>query len=101
MYSLSTKQNRVLRFIGDFGRKQGYAPSFREIGAAVGGIKSSTVAYYIKVLKKKGTIKQDPSKARALKLASPASIPGQTESPTRSPSVAVRKQSQPAKAPSG
>src|SRR5262249_265624 len=78
MHSLSRKQQKVLRFIGDFAGKQGYPPSFREIGAAFGGIKSSTVAYYIKVLKKKGTIRQSSSKARALKLASSASIPGLT-----------------------
>ena len=78
MHQLSKKQEKVLRVIDDFARKNGYPPSFREIGAAFGGIKSSTVAYYIEVLKKKGLLSQGSSKARALRLASPASIPGLT-----------------------
>jgi len=76
MHPLSEKQANVLRFIVNFARKNGYQPSFREIGAAFEGIKSSTVAYYIKVLRKKGILRQGSSKARALKLASPATVRG-------------------------
>jgi len=70
MHSLTEKQERILRFIAEFGRENGCPPSFREIGAACGGIKSSTVAYYITVLTKKGVLRQRSSKARDLKLAS-------------------------------
>jgi len=76
MHLLSQKQGKILRFIAGFARKNGYPPTFREIGAAFDGIKSSTVAYYIKVLTRKGMLTQAASKARALKLASPATIHG-------------------------
>jgi len=49
MHALSQKQGKILRFIVDFAHKNGFQPTFREIGAAFEGIKSSTVAYYIKV----------------------------------------------------
>ena len=78
MHPLSQKQDKILRFIINFANKNGFQPTFREIGAAFEGIKSSTVAYYIEVLKKKGILRKDSSKARAFKLASPASIPGLT-----------------------
>jgi repressor LexA len=78
MHPLSQKQDKILRFIVTFARKNGFQPTFREIGAALQGIKSSTVAYYINVLRKKGFLGQGSSKARALKLASPATIRGLT-----------------------
>lgn len=68
MESLTKQQERVLQFIADFARKNGFPPSVREIGAAIGGIKSSTVAYYIKVLIKKGKIERGSSRARDLRL---------------------------------
>ena len=70
MHVLSEKQEKILRFIAEFARENAYPPSFREIGAACGGIKSSTVAYYMKVLAKKGVLRRGSSKARDLKLAS-------------------------------
>jgi len=76
MHSLSEKQERILRFIAEFARENACPPSFREIGAACGGIKSSTVAYYIKVLTKKGVLRQSSSKARDLKLASASATCG-------------------------
>jgi SOS-response transcriptional repressor LexA len=80
MHPLSQKQGNILRFIVNFARKNGFQPTFRAIGSAFEGIKSSTVAYYINVLslRKKGILRQGSSKARALKLASPATIPGLT-----------------------
>jgi repressor LexA len=76
MRTLTENQERILRLIADFARENGYPPSFREIGAAFGGIKSSTVAYYIKVLIKKGVLRQGSSKVRGLKLASPVTSCG-------------------------
>jgi repressor LexA len=78
MHPLSQKQDKILRFIVNFARKNGFQPTFREIGAAFEGIKSSTVAYYINVLRKKGFLGRGSSKARALELASPATIRGLT-----------------------
>jgi repressor LexA len=83
MQPLSEKQEKVLRFIAEFARKNGCPPSFREIGAGCGGIKSSTVAYYIKVLTKKGVLRQRFSKARGLKLASASATCGMAGLGTR------------------
>jgi repressor LexA len=76
MRPLTEKQEQILRFIAGFARKNGYPPSFREIGAAFRGIKSSTVAYYINVLTKKGILTRHSAKARALNLASAAIMCG-------------------------
>jgi repressor LexA len=76
MHALSLKQKTILRFIADFARENAYPPSFREIGTACGGIKSSTVAYHIKVLTRKGILRQGSSKARDLKLASASATCG-------------------------
>ncbi|MHB2025154.1 MAG: transcriptional repressor LexA [Elusimicrobiota bacterium] len=70
MQALTKSQERVLRFIADFAREQGFPPTVREIGAAMGGIKSSTVARYIKVLIKKGKLERGSSRARDLRLGS-------------------------------
>jgi repressor LexA len=83
MHSLSEKQERILRFIAEFARENACPPSFREIGAACGGIKSSTVAYHIKVLTTKGILRRGSAKARALKLASTSMTYGLTGLGTR------------------
>lgn len=59
-----------MRFISDFAKEQGFPPSVREIGSALGGIKSSTVAYYLKVLIKKKKLERGSSRARDLRLPS-------------------------------
>ncbi|MBI4063496.1 MAG: repressor LexA [Elusimicrobia bacterium] len=76
MKPLTKSQEKVLRYIADFAREKGFPPSVREIGAALGGIKSSTVAYYIKVLIKKGKLERGSSRARDLRLASPLATYG-------------------------
>src|SRR4051812_8651075 len=83
MRPLTESQERILRTINDFTRANGMPPSFREIGAALNGIKSSTVFYYIKVLIKKGFLRQGSSRARDLRLASPAAAVGLTGVGTR------------------
>lgn len=80
---LSKGQERVLRFIADFAREQGFPPTVREIGAALNGIKSSTVARYIKVLIKKGKLERGSSRARDLRLGSGFSTYGMSGVGTR------------------
>ncbi len=67
--NLTPGQEKVLRCVADFSREKGFPPSVREIGRACGGIKSSTVAYYIDVLEKKGVLSRGSSRARDLRLA--------------------------------
>lgn len=64
--TLSGRQREILEFLSDFIEKNGYPPSVREIGEAVGLSSSSTVHSHLNALETKGFIKRDPSSARAL-----------------------------------
>ncbi|MCL2756760.1 MAG: transcriptional repressor LexA [Coriobacteriia bacterium] len=63
---LTKRQEEVLSFLRRFTIKNGYPPSVREIGAAVGLSSSSTVHAHLQALENKGLIKRDASSARAL-----------------------------------
>lgn len=49
-------------------REKGYPPSVREIGEAVGLASSSTVHGHLDRLEKKGLIRRDPTKPRAIEI---------------------------------
>jgi repressor LexA len=63
---LSERQQDILDFLSDFITENGYPPSVREIGEAVGLSSSSTVHSHLNALENKGFIRRDPSSARAL-----------------------------------
>lgn len=65
---LSTRQAAILDFIKAEIQKKGYPPSVREIGEAVGLSSPSTVHSHLEVLEKKGYIRRDESKPRALEI---------------------------------
>lgn len=60
------RQQAILDTIKNFSREHGYPPSVREIGERVGLSSSSTVQCHLRTLEKKGLIKRDPTKPRAL-----------------------------------
>lgn len=60
------RQQAILNVIREFTRQHGYPPSVREIGERVGLSSSSTVQCHLRTLEKKGLIKRDPTKPRAL-----------------------------------
>ncbi|MGI6226710.1 MAG: transcriptional repressor LexA [Peptococcales bacterium] len=66
--SLSTRQLEILNFIKSEIRTKGYPPSVREIGEAVGLSSSSTVHGHLAQLEKKGFIRRDPTKPRAIEI---------------------------------
>lgn len=68
MSKLSTRQEEILVFIKDEVKKKGYPPSVREIGEAVGLASSSTVHGHLARLEKKGYIRRDPTKPRAIEV---------------------------------
>ena len=70
MNNLSAKQREILEYIMDEVRTKGYPPSVREICAAVGLKSTSTVHGHLARLEKKGYIKRDPSKPRAIEVFS-------------------------------
>jgi repressor LexA len=60
------KQRRILDVIRDFTAEMGYPPSVREIGERVGLSSSSTVQSHLKTLERRGLLRRDPTKPRAL-----------------------------------
>lgn len=74
---LSNRQQAILEFIKNEVRDKGYPPSVREIGEAVGLASSSTVHGHLDRLEKKGFIRRDPTKPRAIEI-----LDGDVESPS-------------------
>ncbi len=68
MTKLSNRQQAIMDFIRKEVRDKGYPPSVREIGEAVGLASSSTVHGHLARLEKKGLIRRDPTKPRAIEL---------------------------------
>lgn len=66
--SLSSKQREVYEFLKKYSQEKGYPPAVREICEAVGLSSTSTVHGHLKRLEKKGLIKRDATKPRALEI---------------------------------
>lgn len=68
MNKLSPRQQAILDYIQQNVQEKGYPPSVREIGEAVGLASSSTVHGHLSRLEKKGYLRRDPTKPRAIEL---------------------------------
>lgn len=68
--TLTERQQRILAVIEDAIRFRGYAPSIREIGDASGLQSTSSVAYQLRELERKGFLRRDPNKPRAVDIRS-------------------------------
>jgi len=68
MSKMSSRQHAILEFIKNEVREKGYPPSVREIGEAVGLLSSSTVHGHLDRLEKKGLIRRDATKPRAIEI---------------------------------
>ena len=64
----SDKQEKILEFLNTYMEDKGYAPSVREICAAVGLKSTATVSYHLNELKRQGRIEGDSTKRRAISL---------------------------------
>ena len=62
------KQSEIYDFLKVYTENRGFPPSVREICEAVGLKSTSTVHGHLKRLEKKGLIKRDPTKPRALEI---------------------------------
>ena len=72
---LTDQQRKVLRFVDDFSQENGFPPTMREIGRAVGLANVSAVRGHLSALEKKGYIAKDPDKARSIRvLHTPSTI---------------------------
>ncbi|MFE5317337.1 transcriptional repressor LexA [Paenibacillus sp. NPDC056579] len=76
MSKLSNRQLAILEFIKNEVKDKGYPPSVREIGEAVGLASSSTVHGHLERLEKKGLIRRDPTKPRAIEITDGSSTEG-------------------------
>ncbi|MEA2507350.1 MAG: repressor LexA [Actinomycetota bacterium] len=65
---LSERQRQALEYIAETVELRGYPPSVREIGEALGLASSSTVHSHLQTLQRKGYLKIDPTKPRALEV---------------------------------
>lgn len=68
MSDLSAKQKQILEYMKAEVREKGYPPSVREICDAVGLKSTSTVHGHLSRLEKKGLIRRDPTKPRAIEI---------------------------------
>lgn len=75
MTKLSQRQQAIINFIRSEVKAKGYPPSVREIGEAVGLASSSTVHGHLSRLEKKGLIRRDPTKPRAIVLLEEDPVP--------------------------
>jgi SOS regulatory protein LexA len=87
---LTPRQRRILEVIRDSVAHRGYPPSVREIGEAVGLASASSVAYQLGVLQRKGYLRKDKNRSRAVDVRSPesAEVPEDTTTPPSHPAPA-------------
>lgn len=71
MEKLTRMQQRIYDYIAETIREQGYPPSVREIGDAVGLKSPSTVHFHLKHLAELGVIGKETGKGRAITLTNP------------------------------
>jgi repressor LexA len=64
--SLTERQRTILNVIRESVTTRGYPPSIREIGDAVGLTSTSSVAHQLRTLERKGYLRRDPNRPRAV-----------------------------------
>ncbi len=72
--ALTDQQQAVLDFLGEFTARNGFPPTLREIGRAVGVANVSAVRGHVGALEKKGYLARSPDKARAIHLLTAPSL---------------------------
>ena len=80
---LTPRQRKVLEVIRSSVERRGYPPSMREIGEAVGLTSSSSVSHQLATLERKGFLRRDPNRPRAIEV-----LPAEAPAPARPTGVA-------------
>ncbi|MFC0042118.1 transcriptional repressor LexA [Actinomadura rayongensis] len=75
---LTQRQRMVLEVIRDSVQRRGYPPSMREIGEAVGLTSTSSVSHQLRTLQRKGYLRRDPNRPRAVEVRVPGATPVRT-----------------------
>jgi repressor LexA len=68
---LTWRQRKVLQVIRDSVQRRGYPPSMREIGEAVGLTSTSSVAFQLSSLERKGYLRRDIGRPRTVEIRLP------------------------------
>ncbi|MFP5335082.1 MAG: transcriptional repressor LexA [Actinomycetes bacterium] len=68
---LTARQRTILECIRHAVESRGYPPSMREIGQAVGLTSPSSVAHQLAALERKGYLRRDPNRPRAIEVVAP------------------------------
>src|SRR5207344_349561 len=71
---LTPRRRKIVEVIDDSVRRNGYPPSMREIGEAVGLASTSSVAYQLSVLEKAGYLSRGARRPRTAALRTPAAL---------------------------
>ena len=69
--AITKRQRQVYDFISDFVQRNGYSPSFEEIGEGMGLSSLATVHKHISNLEKKGLLTRDYNRSRSIDLLPP------------------------------
>lgn len=65
--SLTPRRRRIVQVIDESVQRNGYSPSLREIGAAVGLASTGSVSYQLSVLQEQGLVSREPRRPRTTK----------------------------------
>ncbi|MBS4729997.1 repressor LexA [Mycobacterium sp. SM1] len=74
--ALTQRQRTILEVIRTSVTSRGYPPSIREIGDAVGLTSTSSVAHQLRTLERKGYLRRDPNRPRAVDVRSADEVAG-------------------------
>ncbi|MEO3827790.1 transcriptional repressor LexA [Actinomadura sp. B10D3] len=85
---LTQRQRMVLEVIRDSVQRRGYPPSMREIGEAVGLTSTSSVSHQLRALQRKGFLRRDPNRPRAVEVRVPGATPVRTDEEPYEPAPA-------------
>ena len=72
----SNKAQLIIEYVNEFIQENGYSPSVREIGAAVGLRSTASVSYHLQALQEKGLLQSPGAKGRKRAIVT-GSRPGQ------------------------
>ena len=78
---LTPRRRQIVELIDDSVRRNGYPPSMREIGDAVGLASTSSVSYQLSVLEQDGYLSRAARRPRTAALRAPASEPALAQVP--------------------
>ncbi|GAA0903918.1 transcriptional repressor LexA [Pseudonocardia zijingensis] len=86
---LTPRQRKVLEVIRDWVERFGYPPSVREIGDAVGLTSTSSVHHQLRALERKGYLRRDPNRTRAVDVRGPEDAAAEAPATTASTPTAA------------